>query len=108
MSESVQDAKSIRMPAVAIGLFAGFGVAYLASYIADRIHVPEGIPNLAFVLTVVLLPIIVLAAIAIILWIRDPSSENDALLRELVVYFWIPFFILYYVTYTLHWLNRVG
>lgn len=108
MQEAARGTESIRMPAVAIGLLAGFGVAYLACYIADRVRIPEGIPNLAFVLTIVLLPIIILAVIAIISWIQNPSSENDARLQELVVYFWLPFFILYYVTYTLYWLNRVG
>lgn len=108
MQGPVQDIKGIRLPAAAVGVVAGFGVAYLACYILDKIRIPEGIPGPVLVLTVILFPVVLIGIITLILWIRKPLSGNDALLQEFIVYFELSFFILYYITYTLYMLNRVG
>ena len=108
MQEPVQDIKGIRLLAAAVGIVAGFGVAYLACYLFDHIPIPEGIPSLASMLILVLFPVILIGIIALISWVRKPLSGNDLLLQEFIVYFELSFFILYYVTYTLYMLNRVG
>lgn len=108
MQEPVQDIKGIRLLAAAVGAVAGFGVAYLACYLLDHIRTPEGIAGLALMLIIILFPVILIGTIALISWIRKPLSGNDALLQEFIVYFELSFFILYYITYTLYMLNRVG
>lgn len=108
MQEPVQDIKGIRLLAAAVGVVAGFGVSYLACYLFDHIRIPEGIPGIAVMLIVVLFPIILIGIIALVSWIRKALSGNDALLQEFIVSFELSFFILYYATYTLCMLNRVG
>ena len=108
MQEPVQDIKGIHLLAAAVGVVAGFGVAYLACYLLDNIRTPEGIAGLALMLIIILFPVILIGIIALISWIRKPLSGDDALLQEFVVYFELSFFILYYITYTLYMLNRVG
>jgi hypothetical protein len=108
VQESVQDIKGTRLVAVAVGVASGIGSSYLLVFLNDWIHIPEGIPSLVLMLVVVLLPVILIGLIAIISWIRKPSSGNDASSQEFLGYFELSFFILYYVTYTLYMLNRVG
>jgi hypothetical protein len=108
VQESAQDIKGTRLVAVAVGVVSGIGSSYLMVFLDDRIHIPEGIPSLVWMLVVVLLPVILIGLIAIISWIRKPSLGNDASSQEFLGYFELSFFILYYVTYTLYMLNRVG
>ena len=97
MQESVQDINAIRHPAVAVGLLAGFGVAYLACYFADFTYIWDG-------LVFIFLPFIVLGIIVVLLWIRKPLSASDA--WRFVVFFWIPFVSLFVVTSILYWFSR--
>jgi cytochrome bd-type quinol oxidase subunit 2 len=108
VQESAQDIKGTRLVAVAVGVVSGIGSSYLMVFLDDRIHIPEGIPSLVWMLVVVLLPIILIGLIAIISRIRKSSLGNDAPSQEFLGYFELSFFILYYVTYTLSMLNRVG
>jgi hypothetical protein len=105
--ESVQDIKTIRLPAAAVGLLAGSGVAYLVNFFADFARVPEDIPGFYIVLMILLVPVIVFGVVASILWIRKPSSGSDALIEEFVIYFEIPFILLYFATCWLYWAVRV-
>lgn len=102
MQESVQDIKTIRLPAAAVGLLAGFGVAYLANLFVDIAAAP---PMFYWRLMIILLPFIVLGIVALILWIRKPLSASDA--QKFVIYFWVPFVFLYWTTYTLYWLPKI-
>lgn len=108
MQEPTQDIKGTRLVAVAVGVVSGIGGSYLMTFFDDRIHIPEGIPSLVWMLVVVLLPVILIGLIVIISRIRKPSLGNDASSQEFLRYFELSFFILYYVTYTLYMLNRIG
>ena len=96
----MQDIKAIRLRIVAIGLLAGFGVAFLVSSFA----IAAGPPTLYWDLMLRLVPFIVLGIIVFLLWIRKPLSASDAL--RFVIYLWVPFFLLYLATtffYLLAW-----
>ncbi len=100
MQESAKDINAIRHPAVAVGLLAGFGVAYLACFLLEQFR-----PTFDVGLTIILLPFVVLGIVALSLWIWKPLSVRDAL--NFVVYLWFPFLSLYWVTFSLYWLVRV-
>ena len=103
MHEAVHNIKAIRLPAAAVGVVVGVGVSYFATrFIEQTYH------SFLLMLIILLLPIIVIGVIAPILWTRKPLSDSDALLQEFVSYFGISFFFLYYVSYTLLMLAKVG
>ena len=102
VDESVQDIKGIRSRAISVGILAGFGVAYLASFIVDIAANP---PLFYWGLMIILLPFVVLGIVALILWTQTPLSARNA--QKFVIYFWIPFFFLYGATYAFYWIPRM-
>lgn len=102
MPKSVEDAKAIRLPAAAIGLLAGFGIAYLANFFVDIAASP---PLFYWGLIILLLPFIALGMIVVFLWVQKPLSLNDA--QVFVLYFFGPFFSLYVTTSILYWVVRM-
>ena len=103
MHEAVHNIKVIRLPAAAVGVVVGVGFSYFATHFIEQTY-----HSFPLMLIILLLPIIVIGVIALILWTRNPLSDSDALLQEFVGYFGISFFLLYYATYILLMLAKVG
>lgn len=114
MPMPVSGLRTIRIRVIAAGIISGIAISVLVNSFVlliiynDLIEIPQTLPGIYLYGILFLSPLVALVAImwatrGIFVTEDDPSMAR-AFASDFVLYFAMPFLVLYFVTYPLYWL----